>query len=125
MGEQRGTPISLRAVDEVVQAAHARAAQQHGALVRGAALLGLHDPGRLLCGFDLDQTAGHTMPPGASSATEGDPMSTLSVWRIDTPGCAENAVSTLGELSQHQLITALAAPTVSCWLGRPQWEART
>ena len=51
-------------------------------------------------------------------------MSTLSVWRIDTPDCAENAVSTLGELSQQQLITALDAATVSR-RGRPQWEART
>ena len=52
-------------------------------------------------------------------------MSTLSVWRIDTPDGADNAVSTLGEPSQHQLITALHAATVSCRRGRPQWEART
>jgi hypothetical protein len=65
------------------------------------------------------------MPLGASSATEGNPMSTLSVWRIDTPDGAGNAVSTLGEPSQQQLITALHAATVSCRRGRPQWEART
>ncbi len=51
-------------------------------------------------------------------------MSTLSVWRIDTPDGAENAVSTLGELSQR-LMTALDAATVSCRRGRPQWVART
>ncbi|SHN48810.1 hypothetical protein SAMN05660350_00009 [Geodermatophilus obscurus] len=44
--------------------------------------------------------------------------------RIDTPDGAENAVSTLGELSQQQLITALDAATVSR-RGRPLWEART
>jgi hypothetical protein len=65
------------------------------------------------------------MPLGASSATEGNPMSTLSVWRIDTPDGAGNAVSTLGEPSQQQLITALHAATVPCRRGRPQWEART
>ena len=52
-------------------------------------------------------------------------MSTLGVWRIDIPDGAENAVSTLGELSQQQLITALDVATVSCRRGRPQWEART
>ena len=52
-------------------------------------------------------------------------MSTLGVWRIDTPDGAENAVSTLGELSQQQLMTALHAGTVSCRRGRPRWEART
>ncbi|WP_222269327.1 DUF1269 domain-containing protein [Modestobacter marinus] len=40
-------------------------------------------------------------------------MSTLSVWRFDTPDGAENAVSTLGELSQQRLITVHDAATVS------------
>jgi uncharacterized membrane protein len=52
-------------------------------------------------------------------------MSTLSVWRIDTPDGAENAVSTLGELSLQQLIAAPDPATVSCRRRRPQWEART
>jgi uncharacterized membrane protein len=40
-------------------------------------------------------------------------MSTLSVWRFDTPDGAENAVSTLGRLSQQKLITVQDAATVS------------
>jgi uncharacterized membrane protein len=40
-------------------------------------------------------------------------MSTLSVWRFDTPDGAENAVSTLGRLSQQKLITVHDAATVS------------
>ncbi|NEM06900.1 DUF1269 domain-containing protein [Geodermatophilus normandii] len=40
-------------------------------------------------------------------------MSTLSVWRFDTPDGAENAVGTLGELSQQKLITVHDAATVS------------
>ena len=52
-------------------------------------------------------------------------MSTLSVWRIDSPDGVENAVRTLGEPSQQQLMTALGAATVSCRRGRPRWKART
>ena len=40
-------------------------------------------------------------------------MSTLSVWRFDTPDGADHAVSTLGELSRRRLITVHDAATVS------------
>src|SRR5918999_2617638 len=40
-------------------------------------------------------------------------MSTLSVWRFDTPDGAEKAVSTLEGLSKQQLITIHDAATVS------------
>jgi uncharacterized membrane protein len=40
-------------------------------------------------------------------------MSTLSVWRFDTPDSAEDAVGTLGELAQQNLITVHDAATVS------------
>jgi uncharacterized membrane protein len=40
-------------------------------------------------------------------------MSTLSVWRFDTPDGAEKAVSTLEGLSRQQLITIHDAATVS------------
>jgi uncharacterized membrane protein len=40
-------------------------------------------------------------------------MSTLSVWRFDTPDGAENAVSTLTDLSRQKLITIHDAATVS------------
>ena len=40
-------------------------------------------------------------------------MSTLSVWRFDTPDGAEDAVATLRSLDQQRLITVLDAATVS------------
>jgi len=40
-------------------------------------------------------------------------MSTLSVWRFDTPGGAEKAVETLAALSKQQLITVNDAATVT------------
>lgn len=40
-------------------------------------------------------------------------MSTLSVWRFDSPDGAENAVKTLGELSQQKLVTVHDAATVT------------
>jgi uncharacterized membrane protein len=40
-------------------------------------------------------------------------MSTLSVWRFDTPDGAENVVATLKELDQQRLITVHDAATVS------------
>jgi uncharacterized membrane protein len=40
-------------------------------------------------------------------------MSTLSVWRFDTPDGAEKAVSTLTDLARQQLITVHDAATVS------------
>jgi uncharacterized membrane protein len=40
-------------------------------------------------------------------------MSTLSVWRFDTPDGAENAVRTLEDLRQQHLITVHDAATVS------------
>jgi uncharacterized membrane protein len=40
-------------------------------------------------------------------------MSTLSVWRFDTPDGAEKAVTTLDGLAQQQLVTVHDAATVS------------
>jgi uncharacterized membrane protein len=40
-------------------------------------------------------------------------MSTLSVWRFDTPDGAEKAESTLGQLARQQLINVHDAATVS------------
>lgn len=40
-------------------------------------------------------------------------MSTLSVWRFDTPDGAEKAVSTLEQLAKQQLVTVRDAATVS------------
>jgi uncharacterized membrane protein len=40
-------------------------------------------------------------------------MSTLSVWRFDTPDGAEEAVVTLTDLARQQLITVHDAATVS------------
>jgi uncharacterized membrane protein len=40
-------------------------------------------------------------------------MSTLSVWRFDTPDGADNAVTTLERLSRQQLISVHDAATVS------------
>jgi uncharacterized membrane protein len=40
-------------------------------------------------------------------------MSTLSVWRFDTPDGAEKAVTTLEQLARQQLITVRDAATVS------------
>jgi uncharacterized membrane protein len=51
-------------------------------------------------------------------------MSTLSVWRFDTPDGAENAVSTLGSLSQQKLITVHDAATVSWQPGAKKPKTR-
>ena len=51
-------------------------------------------------------------------------MSTLSVWRFDTPDGAENAVNTLDELSQRELITVHDAATVSWQPGAVKPETR-
>jgi uncharacterized membrane protein len=40
-------------------------------------------------------------------------MSTLSVWRFDTPDGADKAVETLGTLSVQQLVTVHDAATVT------------
>jgi len=51
-------------------------------------------------------------------------MSTLSVWRFDTPNGAENAVSTLEGLSKQQLITVHDAATVSWAVGAKKPKTR-
>lgn len=51
-------------------------------------------------------------------------MSTLSVWRFDTPNGAENAVSTLEGLAKQQLITVHDAATVSWPVGARKPQTR-
>ena len=51
-------------------------------------------------------------------------MSTLSVWRFDTPDGAENAVRVLGDLQQQQLITVHDAATVSWPVGARKPKTR-
>ena len=51
-------------------------------------------------------------------------MSTLSVWRFDTPEGAESAVRTLGDLSQQQLITVHDAATVTWQPGAKKPKTR-
>jgi uncharacterized membrane protein len=51
-------------------------------------------------------------------------MSTLSVWRFDTPDGAESAVRTLGRLPQQKLITVHDAATVSWQPGAKKPKTR-
>ena len=51
-------------------------------------------------------------------------MSTLSVWRFDTPEGADNAVSTLEQLSRQQLISVNDAATVSWQNGAKKPKTR-
>ena len=51
-------------------------------------------------------------------------MSTLSVWRFDTPDGAERAVSTLEGLAKQQLITVNDAATVSWQQGAKKPKTR-
>jgi uncharacterized membrane protein len=51
-------------------------------------------------------------------------MSTLSVWRFDTPEGADNAVSTLERLSRQQLISVHDAATVSWQKGAKKPKTR-
>jgi uncharacterized membrane protein len=51
-------------------------------------------------------------------------MSTLSVWRFDTPDGADNAVTTLERLSRQQLISVHDAATVSWQNGAKKPKTR-
>jgi uncharacterized membrane protein len=51
-------------------------------------------------------------------------MSTLSVWRFDTPEGADNAVTTLERLSRQQLISVHDAATVSWQNGAKKPKTR-
>lgn len=51
-------------------------------------------------------------------------MSTLSVWRFDTPDGADNAVATLGDLAKQQLISVHDAATVSWPAGAKKPKTR-
>jgi uncharacterized membrane protein len=51
-------------------------------------------------------------------------MSTLSVWRFDTPEGADNAVGTLEQLSRQQLISVHDAATVSWQNGAKKPKTR-
>ena len=51
-------------------------------------------------------------------------MSTLSVWRFNTPDGAEDAVATLRSLDQQRLITVLDAATVSWQPGAKKPKTR-
>ena len=51
-------------------------------------------------------------------------MSTLSVWRFDTPDGAEKAVTTLEGLSRQQLVTVRDAATVSWQEGAKKPKTR-
>src|SRR3712207_9394983 len=51
-------------------------------------------------------------------------MGTLSVWRFDTPGGADEAVATLEELTKQRLITVHDAATVRWEEGARKPKAR-
>ncbi len=51
-------------------------------------------------------------------------MSTLSVWRFDTPDGADKAVETLGALSVQQLVTVHDAATVTWPVGAKKPKTR-
>jgi uncharacterized membrane protein len=55
----------------------------------------------------------HSAGARHSTFAKGELMSTLSVWRFDTPAGADDAVGTLENLAQQHLITVLDAATVS------------